>query len=266
MDDKWKGRLPNWYEDLYNYDVVITNDIDSLMSFYFIQKQFLFPQIAGFYNFNFYYHATDIKTDKKKLFGVDMDLIKGRTFGNHITYFFKNKDAINLNNTYNIEKYHEKYPFSTTMLILAIYDFDLEKFTDEQLKFILTIDTAYKGYYTDNDYFKGIYTSWLDRLGFRFLEDRILKRMDSENFKKLEKEYNIYGTVEVIKNKLYTNINLSKISLLFGDAVELPQHKFEMANTYNYITIDPMQDVIPDKENIISMAWIFKDMLKMTVK
>lgn len=264
MEDKTKEMLPDWYKNLNEYNAIITNDIDSLLSYYLIKKVFPDVKISGFYNFTSYYHVTN--SSEKKLFGIDMDTIKGRTFGNHITYFHKNEDAINLNNIYNIEKYHAKYPLSTALLIFSLYNFNLEDFTDEQLQVLLAIDSAYKGYYTKNDYFREIYIDWLDRLDIRKLEDRILQHMDSNGFEIIKKEYNTYGTIEVINNRLYTNINLGKLSVLFGESLELPQDNFIENGTYENVIINPMEDSVPDVEYIISMAWIYKDMLKMTLK
>lgn len=261
MKQEIKDKLPQWYNDLNELDAVITNDIDSLLGYYFIKKKFPNVGVKGFYNFNEYYNTGS----KKKAFGVDLDVIRGRTFGNHITHFYKNPDAINLNNLYNI-KYYQKYPLNTVLLILSLYDFDLESFTDEQLKIILAIDSAHTGYYASNEHFKNVYTTWLDRLDIRFLEDRILKNMTFADFKAIQNKYNLNGTIEVVNNKLYTNINLGALSLALNDIIELPKDSFKKGQTYTYQIIDPMQEAIPDREDIISMAWTYKDTLKLTLR
>ena len=89
MEDKTKEMLPDWYKNLNEYNAIITNDIDSLLSYYLIKKVFPDVKISGFYNFKSYYHTAN--SNNKKLFGIDMDTIKGKTFGNHITYFLRMK-------------------------------------------------------------------------------------------------------------------------------------------------------------------------------
>lgn len=260
MKQEIKDRLPTWWKSLKGLDAVISNDIDSLTGYYFIKKVFPDVGLKGFFDFETYYDAGS----KRRAFTIDLDTLQGRAFGNHMTYH-TNPDAINLNNLYNI-KYHEKYPLNTVLLILSLYDFDLESFTDEQLKIILAIDSAYKGFYTKNDYFKGIYITWLDRLDIGFLESRILDNMTVQDFKEIQKKYNLSGTLEIVNNRLYTNIDLARLSMAFNDIIELPRCKFTVGDTYNYTVINPRIDTVPEPEDIISIAWTYSDKIKMTLK
>jgi len=132
MKREIKEKLPQWYKDLSGKDVIITGDIDSLMGYYFLKQKFG-CNIRGFYDFKATYFTSD---NRRNLFGIDLDSLKNKTFGNHLTHFYKNSNAINLNNILKL-KYYQKYPLSTTILILSLYDFDIESFTDEQLKVLL---------------------------------------------------------------------------------------------------------------------------------
>ncbi len=262
MQKELKERLPQWYEEIGNTDkIILTNDADALLSYYYLNKKFG-CNAGGFYTFNGIYFCTD---DRQNLIGVDADFMQGRTFGNHLTLFHKNKNAVNLNNIYKL-KYYQKYPFSTVLLILSLYDFDLQSFTDEQLKVILAIDSAYKGYYTERQVFKDVYLKWLDRLDIRFLEDRILKNMTVQDFKDIQKQYSLDGTIELVGSQLYTNINLGRLSLTFNDIIELPGDRFYLHKKYEYKTINPMFESVPDKDKIISMAFTDSKTLKMTLK
>lgn len=263
MKQEIREKLPTWYNDLNGQEAILTNDFDSLMGYNLIKKVFPDIQVRGFYDFNSYY-----RTNNKcnKTFGIDLDTLQGRCFGNHITHFYKNPDAINLNNIFKI-KYYQKYPLSTAMLICSLYNIDIEKWTDEQLKVLLTIDSAYTGYYADSQYFVDIYTSWLDKLGFRFLEDRILKHMTPAKFSKIKAKYYINFAIRINEDGyLETNIKLDSLSELFNDIIELPDDKFIQTNTYTYKKINPMKEAIPDREDIISMAWTYKNTLKLTLK
>lgn len=265
MKQAIKERLPSWYRDLSNHAAILTGDIDSLMGYHFIRKLFG-CNIAGFFTFKQYYESKEIEVNNKLLFGIDLSILQGKTFDNHLTHFHKNDYAINLNNQY-CNKYYQKFPFSTTLLILSLYDFDLESFTDEQLKILLAIDSSFKGYYTDNERFTKVYISWLDKLDIRFLEDRIFKHMTIENFRDMQQKYNLNGIIKVDdRGYLRTNIKLDELSRVFTDKIELPQHKFKLKHTYTYKIINPIYEAIPNREHIISMAWTEKNKLRLTLK
>ena len=102
----------------------------------------------------------------------------------------------------------------------------------------------------------------------RFLEDRILKKMTVRDFIAINKKYNLSGIIRVDPEDglLESNIDLHKISETFNDTIELPGHQFNLHKTYDYHIINPERQSIPDKENIISMAWTKKNELKMTIK
>ena len=247
MNNEIRKRLPQFYKNLNGKTAIITNDIDSLMSFYFLKQKFDTIYINGFYNFNALYLSIP---SQKDMFGIDLDSLELPTFSNHITHFYRNDSAVNLNNIFDI-KYHQKFPLSTTMLILSLYDFDLESFSDEQLKIILSIDAGFKGYYTRNEFFKDIYLEWLDKLDIRFLEDRILKQMTSEEFYNIMRKYNLMGMI-TIKEKgfLNSNIDLGNISEVFNDEIDLPIYPFCKQEVYQYEVVNPNQQAIPDKEDI----------------
>lgn len=266
MNKDIKQNLPEWYKNLNKYSAILTGDSDSLMGYHFIKSKFPDIKVVGFFTFKSYYETKEIKFDRKQLFGIDLDILQGKTFGNHLTHFYKNKDAINLNNQY-CNKYYKKFPFSTTLLILSLYDFDLESFTDEQLKILLAIDSSFKGYYTNNEKFKEVYIDWLDKLDTRFLEDRILKHMTIENFRDIQQKYNLNGIIKVDdRGYLQTNIQLDELSRVFNDKIELPQHKFKLKHTYTYKIINPIYEAIPNRKYIISMAWTEKNKLRLTLK
>ena len=223
-----KNKLPEWYKDLEGSKLLLTDDIDSLLSCCILHKLFG-CEVKGYYDFNSIYFSSD--TEINNFVGVDLDTMGGRTFGNHMVWY-KNEYSINLNNHINT-RYYKKYPFSTVMLICSLYDIDIEKWTDEQLKVLLAIDSAHTGYYADSQHFVDVYTDWLDRLDFRFLEDRVLKNMSKYDFKQIQNKYNLSGTIEMIKGKLYTNINLGRLSLLFDDIIELPTDFFMKCKDYD---------------------------------
>lgn len=263
MNIEIRDKLSPWYKNLDGKNSILTGDFDSLFGHHLIKKKFDID-VKGFYNFKSIYFTDG---DRKNTFGIDMDTMGGKTFGNHLTHFYKNTNAINLNNYVGNIKYYQKYPFSTVMLILSLYDFDMESMTDEQLKIILAIDVGFKGYYTDKQFFKDVYLKWLDRLDIRFLEDRILKKTTRKEMYDIILKYNLNGTIRIDpEGYLETNIDLEKISEVFDDIIELPTHQFNLHKSYQYRVINPNTQSVPDRDNIISMAWTSNNELKMTIK
>lgn len=264
MKKEIKEKLPNWYKNLDGMGSIMTADLDSLLGHYFIGKKFNI-NCSAFFDFN----SISFSEDKRgKMFGIDLDIVSnGKTFGNHITHFYKNESAINLNNYVGNIKYYQKYPLSTVLLILSLYNFDMESMTDEQLKIIYCIDASYGGWYTDVEMFRNSYNNWLNRLGIRFLEDRLLKNMTKSDWNNIRKKYNLNSGIYVDEDGyLKTNIKLDEISKVFNDKIELPKEKFHLHKSYEYLTINPSKQAIPPRDKIISMAWTRKNQLKLTIK
>lgn len=265
MNIKIRERLPDWYLKI-NPDrdkLMLTNDIDSLMGCS-ILKQLFGVEIKSFYDFKSIYFADG--TVRKGFIGVDLDSCEGRTFGNHITYI-KNPEAINLNNIFKL-KYYKKYPLNTVLLLCFLYDIDIEKWSDEQLQVLLSIDSAYKGYYTNNNRFKKVYTDWLNKLDYRFLEDRILKKMTVKDFAQIQRRYRLSGYIKIGKNgRLKTNIDLKKLNELFFDIIDidLPSDKFIKGRDFTCLSVNPSNETVPPERLIFSQAWTYKNQLKMSL-
>ncbi len=239
MNIKIRERLPDWYLKINpeKDKLMLTNDIDSLMGCS-ILRQLFDMEIKSFYDFKSIYFADGIE-----------------------------RKAINLNNIFDI-KYYQKYPFNTVILISWLYNIDIEKWTDEQLQVLLSIDTSFKGYYIDNSHFKKVYTDWLDKLDYRFLEDRILKKMTKKDFAQIQRRYRLSGYIKIGKNgRLKTNIDLKKLNTLFSDIIhiELPQDKFKKGRDFTLKQVNPATETVVPQELIFSMAWIYKNQLKMSL-
>jgi hypothetical protein len=66
--------------------------------------------------------------------------------------------------THRAEPYYKKYPFSTAILLLYLYDYDFNDFTDNQIRNLLLIDSAYKGYYSNVKKFQNIWIDWAHKV------------------------------------------------------------------------------------------------------
>ena len=64
-----------WYKDITQYELCLTDDIDSLLSCVFLKEKF-WTDIRMFYTFSKMYKQVNIM-EKIKMVGVDLDLTNG---------------------------------------------------------------------------------------------------------------------------------------------------------------------------------------------
>lgn len=152
MREKIKNEFPKWVNEINSqYNLILSNDIDSLMSCCLLNYLFQ-TKITHFYNFKAIY-TTDEKA--KNLIGVDIAFSNNfKVFDNHVTRIDKNDKvnilSANLNAIYNIsrENYYKKYCGSTLLQIWSLYDVPLPK-TEEGKMILLAIDSSFKGHYIE---------------------------------------------------------------------------------------------------------------------
>ena len=256
-----REKLPQWYKKLDEETaLVLTNDIDSLASCYVLEQLFG-CEIKGFYDFKRMF----LSEKPKRAVGVDLDLKRGNCFSNHKTYY-KNEKAINLNNVVDDQRYFMKYPFSTLILVLWLYEVDLGQFNDEQLRVILAIDSSYKGFYGD---FQWVHEHWLKTMELEVLKD-ILDRSKLQDFEEVKRKYNLNAIIEMSKDdmKLHTDIRIDKLNELFGIDMKLPDSEIEVFKTYRKMKLNP--DVYEEKlkeyeDTVFSNALVSKRCVMMSV-
>ena len=266
MKQNLKQKLPQWHHDLSNNKLILTDDIDSLLSCTILNKLFN-CDIAAFYDFNsLYYNQKPLKLPD--LIGVDMDAFGNlKCFGNHESYCYTNKNSVNLNNIFrNPDKYnyYDKYNLSTVLLIISVYNVNIEILTDEQLLALMAIDSAFKGYYVSK--FKDIYLKWLKRLDLKFLEERILQKYDTDIFNKINEKYNLKGKIllNLETKKLETTINLEALSKLLQLNITLPDATFFKVKDFKQKTIFPGLEVMPQQKDIFTLSRTRGTVVKMS--
>lgn len=266
MKNELKEKMPDWcIKDLkLERDLILTNDIDSLMSSILLEvmTNYLW-RINYFYDFTSIYRANKTKS---ATIGVDAAFTKNvRTFDNH--YTIHNKASANMNRIkgIGIHNYCEKYPFSTLMLIMAYYDIPLPK-TQIGKEIILATDSAFKGFYTTNKRFKQIYIDWLEDMGYTCLID-ILNQRDKDYFYKLQDDYGLNEKIEIDEQGyLHTKINFKDIQPHFDFKIGLPQQRFIYIQTFQTDAHKVGVKPIPSKDKLISLAYTYKDWVCYTYK
>ncbi|MBE6066191.1 MAG: hypothetical protein E7211_00605 [Clostridium lundense] len=260
MKNEIKEKFPLWCQDLSNINnMCLSDDIDSLFSCIILEDLFPHLNINCFYDFKTLY-----KTDKiekvKSIFGVDMDLVQGKCWGNHVT--LNSPKSANINTILNIgqNNYYKKFAGSTLLTILSYYNVDLSSCTEEQLELLICIDVAFKQYYFNKDTFRHYYNVILEYPIFT----EILSEHDSEYFYNIIKEYKLYGHIYVDKDgELNTDINLDKLGELFPSlSFILPQNTFKPYLDFKIVQSPYLEH---DTEMVFSCARTYKNALRYSI-
>lgn len=153
MNNKYEKMLPTWYKDNSPKDLILSNDIDSLLSIKLLEMIKPNWKLKYFYDFDSGLFATGKRSGSENAVGVDIALdYKGlKTFDNHVTSDNGkniNPNAINLNNVCGISSsnYSRKYCCSTALLIYSLFNIPLPK-SDTGKALLLAIDSTYYSYF-----------------------------------------------------------------------------------------------------------------------
>ena len=189
-----KNNLPQWYNDTSQKDLILSDDIDSLLSVKLLEQVKPEWNLKYFYDFESGIFCIGEKGEPENAVGVDIAIDKNiKTFDNHVTSDDGkglNQNSINLNNVNKICSYNysKKYCCSTALLIYSLFDIPLPD-TDLGKAILLAIDSTYISYYNplekNRTDWLNIHKHWLcDILGFTELYEleRSHKREDFEKF------------------------------------------------------------------------------------
>jgi hypothetical protein len=254
-----KQLFPAWVNSDEYYDLCLSDDVDSLLSCIFLEK------IKG-YKINYFYDFTNIySTDKatNKVVAVDIDLVKGKCWGNHVVVE-ENKESANLNRVLGIsqENYRNKYAGSTLLTILSYYDVDISHLSEEGKMILLCIDSAYLGFY--NNDFKEVHIYYMrDILQFPELVE-IEERHKKEEFEELQRKYRLKEKIKINKEgMLYTKIDLDGLGVILNMPLKLPNIQFYLKKSFETDLITHQYyTTIRNFVNIFSLAMIKKDSIK----
>lgn len=148
-----KEKLPQWFMEETPKELILSNDIDSLLSVRLLEQIKPNWRLKYFYDFESGLYLLNEQEEKRGgAVGVDIALDKNiKTFDNHVTSDNNerlNPNSINLNNLFGISSgnYSQKYCCSTAMLIYSIFDIPLPS-TDIGKALLLAIDSTYFSYY-----------------------------------------------------------------------------------------------------------------------
>lgn len=263
MKNEIKEKFPSWCKEdnIKNIaNMCLSDDIDSLFSCIILQKLFPHLEINGFYDFKTLYNTKELNKFNGSIIGIDIDLVRGKCWGNHVT--LNNTKSANLNTVLSIKQsnYYKKFAGSTLLTILSYYNVDLSKCTEMQLEVLIAIDVAFKQYYFNKDTFRYYYT---DILGYPQFGE-IISKHNAEYFYNIIREYSLNEHIYIDNlGQLNTNIKLDKLQELFPTlSFNLPKNNFK---TYMEFKIVQSSWLKHNKEDVFSCARTYKDALRYSI-
>lgn len=246
MKEEYEKKLPQWYKDTKKYDLILSDDIDSLLSCAILSK------LKGWE----IEYLMLFKADKGKVFdymgktsnatnetvGVDFALQHGKCFDNHLsrlqTTDYLNEECVNLNAINNItrQNYFKKYNLSTVLLLWSLYNLPIPQ-SEEGKMILLTIDSSYYSHFSRYENDKNMNKYYMcEVMGLEELYKCQLRHNQSE-FKAIEKKYFLDRKIKSTKGILHTEIDLAGVNLALGLDIlcELPKVKFSLYKKFRDI-------------------------------
>lgn len=240
MKEIYKKQLPQWFASDDKYDLILTDDIDSLLSCAILKK------VKGWD----IEYAMLFKADPNKIFdymgitsnatneavGVDLALQNGKCFDNHLSRLHAddrvNEESINLNFIKDVSRqnYFMKYNLSTVLLLWSLYDLPIPK-SEEGKMILLTIDGSYYSYFSSYQNFRAMNKFYMcEVLGLNELYE-CQQRHKFDDFKDIDKKYMLKSKILIRKGYLCTDLNLDGIDDEIGWDTDiwcdLPKVKFK---------------------------------------
>lgn len=227
--------FPNWINDNKYYDLIMSNDLDSLFSCQLLEIAKGWK--PNYFNSNFSSMGLTEDANGDEVIGVDLSLCYGKTFDNHVVMMNQNDDYNPESANFNIvdkisrENYFSKYCGSTLLMIWSLYDIPLPK-NEEAKMILLCIDSTFKGFYSPYPLPREANKKYLvDYMDFPELYE-ILQNYKQSDFTDLIRKYNLAGKISLKKGFLHTDIDLDSLRKVFDLPFLLPKNKFHKKEEY----------------------------------
>ena len=260
MREDIKSKFPSWVnEDNGNdYQLCASDDIDSWLSIKVLERLKGY-EVNYFYSFDKFY-VMDTERQKQAI-GVDIALVEGKCWDNHITMLSRrdsvNKHSANLNAIFKINRqnYTEKYAGSTLLQIWSYYGVPLPE-TDEGKMILLAIDSTYKGHYIEK--FRETQNAYLRMLGMEELID-VQEKYKQADFQRLTSKYRLNQKIQVNETgKLMTDIDLDAIGEVLGYDLQIPNKVLSLRKSLKSGRLDMIGKYYPYSKriakNVFSLA------------
>ncbi|WP_455789313.1 hypothetical protein [Clostridium butyricum] len=246
-----KEKFPCWCEDTETkFELMMSDDIDALMC-YQMQKLNYGREVEYFINSSkdrayqnysktinkkgkqYLYHTESATNKTKNTIVLDFSVNKNvKAWDNHVVNIRQDDEynhlSANMNININSSNYTKKYCISSFITMLSYYDIKIQNWEYEELICLCAIDGLYQPF--KNDRFVEQGSENIKNLGYDFLIDFI-----KENLSEIESFDNKYlknKTIWINNNGyLETNLDLNKLSEIWGYQIELPSKQFKLKRT-----------------------------------
>lgn len=287
MNIKYKEQLPLWVTSIEkDYGLILSNDIDSLASCCLLQKETNWKIKAVMLHYFNKYKIEKLGADESPLdyfgvlerglkfsglIGVDLALMDGKSFDNHLQIYedniYPNPKSVNINNVclVNRENYKKKYAASTFLMLWSIFNYPDAGISDDLKMLLLSVDAGFKGFYkkTFREYLEHY---MIDVLELPNLYD-FLAYHDMQDFYDFHRKMNLGRKIYLDGNSyLDSNINIQAIQKIFDNNnieinLQLPTEQFHRS----FYCRSMESTTFPTEKNIFTLSLTAKNQFKYSV-
>lgn len=276
MKEKYLSKVPEWYKSNEKFDLVLSDDLDSLATVTVVQSVHPNWNVEYFYDFDNIYVSPDVYfKENKSHTRVWCDVAFCRNemaFDNHISRKdiddHVNPRCINPNILADVSNYGytNKYAGSTALLVWSLYNIPLPK-TEEGKMILLCIDSTFKGFYSSK--FKERNRFFLcDVLDLPELYE-VEKRHDIKEFYQLMNKYGLSQKIRYNSEtkQIETKLDVAKISEMLGIELSLPTKSYDHWRSFEQRTVN--MSGIPSIKKLdkylMTLAFTYQNVAKYSV-
>lgn len=269
MRKAYRDLLPKWFEDKTDKELVLSDDLDSLLSCAILNKVKGW-KVRYFYDFENLYKSNKINNiNKDKRVWVDVACLNGeKAFDNHISTVSLD-DTVNENminpNVFckiNNDNYTDKYCGSTALLLWSLYSLPLPE-TEEGKMLLLTIDSTFKGYFSER--FRDRNKFFLcDVFGMEELY-KVQERHTYEEFEDVRNKFETNRKIKFEDSKLHTRLDIDRIGEALGINLDvLEDDWFILWTKYKILEkkINRERKVSDISKDIFSLAFTYRNSVR----
>lgn len=276
MKEKYLSKVPEWYMSNEKFDLVLSDDLDSLTTVAVVQSVHPNWNVEYFYDFDNIYVSPDVYfKENKSHTRVWCDVAFCRNemaFDNHISRKdiddHVNPRCINPNLLADVSNYGytNKYAGSTALLVWSLYNIPLPT-TEEGKMILLCIDSTFKGFYSSK--FKERNRFFLcDVLDLPELYE-VEKRHDIKEFNQLMNKYGLSQKIRYNSEtkQIETKLDVAKISEMLGIELSLPTSSYDHWRSFEQRTVN--MSGIPSIKKLdkylMTLAFTYQNVAKYSV-
>lgn len=288
MNIKYKEQLPLWIASIdKDYGLILSNDIDSLASCCLLQKETNWKIKAVMLHYFNKYRIEKLKADEEPLdyfgvlekglkfsdlIGVDLALMTGKSYDNHLQIYedniYPNPKSVNINNfcLINRDNYKKKYAASTFLMLWSLFSYPDKDISDDLKMLLLSIDVGFKGFFNE-EFREHLKHYIIDVLELPNLYD-FLSCHNKKDFYNFHEKLNLGRKIYLDDNSyLDSNINIQEIQKIFDDNdiginLQLPTEQFHRS----FYCRSMESTTLPTEENIFTLSLVAKNKFKYSVR